>query len=153
MAVNVTRFVPTSTELSEHRPLGHCGRRPVSALFFERDQRGGAPTLGAIAAGNRKWYPKTILWRVLIGRDTFSSLSRMGMHDTDLDANAAMGRRVKAAREQAGLSQQRLAAMIQTSQSCISLWENGINGASVACFFQLADALHVDARWLATGRE
>lgn len=62
-----------------------------------------------------------------------------------------MGRRVKDARRRVGLSQQRLAAMIDTSQSCISLWERGVNGASVACFFQLADALKVDARWLATG--
>ncbi|HXP67299.1 MAG TPA: helix-turn-helix domain-containing protein [Steroidobacteraceae bacterium] len=66
--------------------------------------------------------------------------------------NAAMGRRVKDSRERIGLTQQRLAAMIETSQSCISLWENGINGASVACFFQLADALQVDPRWLATGQ-
>jgi ribosome-binding protein aMBF1 (putative translation factor) len=70
----------------------------------------------------------------------------------DTGENVAMGRRVKDARERIGLSQQRLAAMIETSQSCISLWENGVNGASVSCFFQLADALQVDARWLATGR-
>lgn len=72
--------------------------------------------------------------------------------ETSDDANLAFGRRLKGLREQLGLSQQRLAAMIRTSQSCISLWENGINGASIACFFQLADALQVDARWLATGR-
>ena len=66
-------------------------------------------------------------------------------------ANRALGQRVKSAREQRGLSQQQLAAIIGASQSCISLWENGINGANMAGFFQLADALRVDARWLATG--
>ncbi|HEY2782393.1 MAG TPA: helix-turn-helix transcriptional regulator [Steroidobacteraceae bacterium] len=63
-----------------------------------------------------------------------------------------MGRRLKSCRRRLGMSQQQLAAIIQTSQSCISLWENGVNGASIAFFFQLADALEVDARWLATGR-
>jgi transcriptional regulator with XRE-family HTH domain len=75
----------------------------------------------------------------------------MGKSPTDAGDNLAMGRRVKEARERIGLSQRRLADMIAISQSCISLWENGVNGASVACFFQLADALQVDARWLATG--
>jgi DNA-binding XRE family transcriptional regulator len=71
---------------------------------------------------------------------------------TGIDLNLAMGRRLKTCRKRLGLSQQQLAAIIQTSQSCISLWENGVNGASIAFFFQLADALGVDARWLATGR-
>jgi ribosome-binding protein aMBF1 (putative translation factor) len=99
-----------------------------------------------------EWYPKTPFEWLLIDRRTFSSLCSMGRSATETDDNLAMGRRVKEARERIGLSQRRLAAMIETSQSCISLWENGINGASVACFFQLADALQVDARWLATGR-
>jgi transcriptional regulator with XRE-family HTH domain len=73
------------------------------------------------------------------------------MEKTLTDANLAIGQRVKIARSRLRLSQQQLAAKIQTSQSCISLWENGINGASVAFFFKLADALQVDARWLATG--
>jgi ribosome-binding protein aMBF1 (putative translation factor) len=87
----------------------------------------------------------------LIAHPAFSSLLRMATNTIDAGDNLAMGRRVKDARRRIGLSQQRLAAMIDTSQSCISLWENGVNGASVSCFFQLADALQVDARWLATG--
>jgi transcriptional regulator with XRE-family HTH domain len=66
-------------------------------------------------------------------------------------ANRAFGRRLKSSREHVGLSQEQLAAMIETSQSSISLWENGVNGARGACVFQLADALQVDARWLAIG--
>jgi ribosome-binding protein aMBF1 (putative translation factor) len=88
---------------------------------------------------------------VLIVYRAFFSLWPMARSASDAGENLAMGRRVKDARRRVGLSQQRLAAMIDTSQSCISLWENGVNGASIACFFQLADALQVDARWLATG--
>jgi transcriptional regulator with XRE-family HTH domain len=75
------------------------------------------------------------------------------MNISGIDAvNLSMGRRLKYCREHLGLTQAQLAKAIQASQSCISLWENGVNGASVAYFFQLADALKVDARWLATGQ-
>jgi ribosome-binding protein aMBF1 (putative translation factor) len=112
---------------------------------LDRNRRSGG------VAGAHEWYPKTLFEWVLIAHRAFSSLSRMARSAIDSGENLAMGRRVKDARRRIGLSQQRLAAMIDTSQSCISLWENGVNGASVACFFQLADALQVDARWLATG--
>jgi transcriptional regulator with XRE-family HTH domain len=67
-------------------------------------------------------------------------------------ANLAMGHRLKRRREEIGLSQQQLALRIRKTQSCISLWENGVNGTNMDCFFELADVLRVDARWLATGK-
>lgn len=48
---------------------------------------------------------------------------------------------IKEFREQQGLSQERLAEMVKTSQSNISRWENGENDLSAKFLSDLADAL------------
>lgn len=48
---------------------------------------------------------------------------------------------IKELREQQGLSQERLAELVKTSQSNISRWENGENDISAKSLSDLADAL------------
>lgn len=59
------------------------------------------------------------------------------------------GKRLRAAREHAGLTQEQLAAMVQMSQSTLASAE--ARGAGSRKSPQLARACNVDANWLATG--
>jgi DNA-binding XRE family transcriptional regulator len=68
-----------------------------------------------------------------------------------LDA-MTFGERLKKARLAAGLTQQQLADACGLTNAAISKWEAGLTDAVLAPnLFAVADALHVDARWLATG--
>lgn len=60
--------------------------------------------------------------------------------------------RLKYARTRAQLSQDSLAGKANITKGAISQWENGVaSGCKIDTLFNLADALMVDARWLATG--
>ncbi|MFM8330102.1 MAG: LexA family protein [Candidatus Methylumidiphilus sp.] len=63
----------------------------------------------------------------------------------------SLAQRLKQAREQARLSQRELAKRSGLSQQLISKLENGLV-ESTAEVFRLAEALRVEAQWLATGR-
>lgn len=60
--------------------------------------------------------------------------------------------RLKYARNRAQMSQDSLAQRAGITKGAISQWENNISsGCKIETLFNLADALMVDARWLATG--
>ena len=60
--------------------------------------------------------------------------------------------RLKYARNRAQLSQESLANKAGVTKGAISQWENSTSsGCKIETLFALADALMVDARWLATG--
>lgn len=60
--------------------------------------------------------------------------------------------RLKHARTRAQLSQDSLAHRAGVTKGAISQWENATaSGCKIDTLFNLADALMVDARWLATG--
>jgi SOS-response transcriptional repressor LexA len=63
----------------------------------------------------------------------------------------SLGSRLRQAREAAGISQRELARRSGLSQQLISKLENGLVESTTEVF-PLAEALAVDARWLATGR-
>lgn len=60
--------------------------------------------------------------------------------------------RLKYARTRAQLSQDSLANRAGVTKGAVSQWENQTStGCKIETLFELADALMVDARWLATG--
>lgn len=67
--------------------------------------------------------------------------------------NVTLAERVKKAREAAGLSKSDLARLCGVSPSAVTQWESGetktLEGENLAT---AADALHVSAMWLATGK-
>lgn len=63
-------------------------------------------------------------------------------------------KRLREARAAAGITQQQLADSCQLTKGAVSAWENGVTDSILAeNLFCVADALHVDPRWLATGEE
>ncbi len=67
--------------------------------------------------------------------------------------NVTLAERVKKAREAAGLSKSELARLCGVSPSAVTQWESGetktLEGENLV---RAADALRVDALWLATGK-
>jgi len=63
-------------------------------------------------------------------------------------------KRLQDARHKSGLTQQLVADACGLTKGAVSAWENGVTDSILAeNLFCVADALHVDARWLATGQE
>ena len=61
--------------------------------------------------------------------------------------------RIRAAREDAGLSQADVAKALRISASAVNQWEQGLTkNMKLNNFFALANLLGQDARWLATGK-
>ena len=61
--------------------------------------------------------------------------------------------RIRAAREEAGLSQADVAKALRISASAVNQWERGlIKNMKLDHFFALASLLRQDPRWLATGK-
>ena len=54
-----------------------------------------------------------------------------------------MGEKIKALREQVGLSQKELAAALGLDQSAVSLWERGKTAPTIGTLYRLADILGV----------
>lgn len=63
-------------------------------------------------------------------------------------------KRFREARAAAGLTQRQLADACGISDRTVSAWETGVaEGIIAEHLFRAADAMRVDARWLATGEE
>ena len=63
-------------------------------------------------------------------------------------------KRLHEARAKAGMTQQQLADACGLTKGAVSAWENGVTDSILAeNLFCVADALHVDPRWLATGEQ
>lgn len=61
--------------------------------------------------------------------------------------------RIRAARQQAGLSQTDVAKALRISISAVNQWEQGlIKNIKLCHFFSLANMLGQDPQWLATGK-
>ena len=61
-------------------------------------------------------------------------------------------KRLQEARARAGITQQQLADACGLTKGAVSAWENAVtDGILAENLFCVADALHVDARWLAIG--
>lgn len=67
--------------------------------------------------------------------------------------NFEIGERVRAAREDAGLTQERLAEMVDLSVQYISDLERGCVGASVPTIIRLCRCLHASCDYILMGRE
>ena len=66
----------------------------------------------------------------------------------------SFAKRLQEARAKSGLTQQQLADACGLTKGAVSAWENGVTDSVLAeNLFCVADALHVDPRWLATGQE
>lgn len=62
--------------------------------------------------------------------------------------------RLQEARAKAGITQQQLADACGLTKGAVSAWENGVtDGILAENLFCVADALHVDPRWLAVGEQ
>lgn len=60
--------------------------------------------------------------------------------------------RIRAARQQAGLSQAEVAKSLRVSASAVNQWEQGLSkNIKLEHFFALAGLLRQDPQWLATG--
>ena len=61
-------------------------------------------------------------------------------------------KRLQEARAKAGITQQQLADACGLTKGAVSAWENAVtDGILAENLFCVADALHVDPRWLAVG--
>jgi transcriptional regulator with XRE-family HTH domain len=61
-------------------------------------------------------------------------------------------KRLQEARARAGITQQQLADACGLTKGAVSAWENAVtDGILAENLFCVADALHVDPRWLAVG--
>ena len=61
--------------------------------------------------------------------------------------------RIRAAREEAGLSQADVAKALRLSRSAVNQWEQGLSkNIRLSHFFALARLLRQDPQWLATGQ-
>ncbi|MBR3058108.1 MAG: helix-turn-helix transcriptional regulator [Clostridiales bacterium] len=69
------------------------------------------------------------------------------------ELNADVGRRVRLARDAAGLTQEKLAALIEVSVQFVSDFERGKVGASVETIVGISRALHVSCDYLLLGKE
>ena len=64
-----------------------------------------------------------------------------------------LGKRIKEVRQQQGLSQMRLAEMVNVSASHINHVESGLKGASLALLIEIANALNVTVDELLCGNQ
>lgn len=69
------------------------------------------------------------------------------------ELNAQVGARVRLAREQAGLTQERLAALIEVTPQYLSDLERGKVGFSVPTLKRMCEVLHVSVDAMLMGRE
>ncbi|MBQ9032137.1 MAG: helix-turn-helix transcriptional regulator [Parasporobacterium sp.] len=67
--------------------------------------------------------------------------------------NIDIGSRIKKSREIAGLTQERLADLIDVSVQYISDLERGVVGASLSTIIRICETLHVSADFILMGRE
>lgn len=67
--------------------------------------------------------------------------------------NAEVGSRIKAVRQNKGITQQQLAEKLKVSQTAIALWENGSRSVSLELIDDLAGILHVSAGFLLFGEK
>lgn len=65
----------------------------------------------------------------------------------------SIGERIIDLRKKAGLSQGKLASMMDVSRQAVSKWENDQASPDTLKLIQLADALDTDVEFLATGKE
>ncbi len=64
-----------------------------------------------------------------------------------------LAERIRAAREEAGLSQADVAKALHLSRSAVNQWEQGLSkNIRLSHFFTLARLLRQDPQWLATGQ-
>jgi len=65
----------------------------------------------------------------------------------------SFARRLREARQAAGMTQQQVADACGVTDGAVSAWEKGVAAGIIAeTLFSVADALRVDPRWLATGQ-
>ena len=69
------------------------------------------------------------------------------------DLNAAIGYRIKLARENAGMTQERLAEHIQRSTQFISTVERGAAGPSLETVIRICEVLNTSSEWILRGRQ
>ena len=66
----------------------------------------------------------------------------------------SFAKRLQEARAKSGITQQQLADACGLTKGAVSAWENGVtDGILAENLFCVADALHIDPRWLAVGEE
>ena len=76
----------------------------------------------------------------------------LAKHDVKKRAET-LAQRITARREEVGLSQKNLGDMAGVSKAAVSQWERGgTKNLKMEHLFAIADALKVNARWLATGQ-
>lgn len=71
----------------------------------------------------------------------------------DSTSTTTLGERIKAARNNKGLTLAKLSAFVGVSPQQLGNIENRGDGISPESLFALSDLLGVDARWLATGKD
>lgn len=64
----------------------------------------------------------------------------------------AIGERITSLRKAAGLSQGKLASLLDVSRQAVSKWENELSCPDTVKMIQLADVLNTDVEYLATGK-
>jgi phage repressor protein C with HTH and peptisase S24 domain len=70
-----------------------------------------------------------------------------------LNMSETIGSRIRQKREEAGLSQERLAVIVGRTKGAVSQWESDATRPKGDTLFKLADALNCSARWLQDGGE
>lgn len=68
------------------------------------------------------------------------------------ELNIRMGERIRASREDARLTQEKLAELIDVSVQYISDLERGVVGASIPTMIKICESLHVSADYIMMGR-
>ena len=69
------------------------------------------------------------------------------------EGSTALGLRIKKSRTDKGMTQTELATKADCTKGAVSQWEKGdVINLRIERLFKVADALGVDARWLATGQ-
>ena len=71
--------------------------------------------------------------------------------NTKQELNREIGTRIKAAREAAGLTQEKFAELVQLGAKNISAIERGVVGVSVASVIRMCQVLHVSSDTLLLG--
>lgn len=76
-------------------------------------------------------------------------LPTMNMKD---EGSTALGLRIRSRRSELDLTQAQLAQKAKCTKGAVSQWETGdVKNLRIARLFRVADALHVNPRWLAVG--
>lgn len=66
--------------------------------------------------------------------------------------NQTLGKRIKAARKKAGLTQAEVGSLFGISREAVSLWESGDNAPTADKLGRIASETHVSSEWLISGR-